>query len=394
MKIALCGVGVRLAYLVNVFLAEDSSLKFTSYCDESPMGLPYLQQHGIDIGKRYVHLPTMLDENEVDLLMIGSPNHLHLAQIREALERGVRVFTEKPVVISEAETHELLGLLAEYGQANVIVGLVLRYSPLYRSLIRFRDSGELGDITSIEASEHISPSHGAFFMRDWRRYTRYTGGYMLEKCCHDLDLYQGLVGTRPRWLASFGGRRTFVPRNRKLERHDIHHSMKAGWKRATTVFDSDSDIVDYQTALIEYGNGENLCFHANLNVADHFRRFCVVGTKATAEGDFERNFLRIHSALTNECVVNESYDYGRLPGHYGAEEMMAQDVILHMRDRVKLPVSVLDALECGLTALKLDEARRDRTVLDMTAVWEKFDQISLSKGTVEHETVTDRHGNS
>ena len=71
----------------------------------------------------------MLDENDVDLLMIGSPNHLHLPQIREALERGVRVFTEKPVVISEAETWELLDLLARYGEENVIVGLVLRYSP-------------------------------------------------------------------------------------------------------------------------------------------------------------------------------------------------------------------------------------------------------------------------
>ena len=393
MKIALCGVGIRLAYLVDVFLTEDSSLEFTCYCDERPMGLPYLLKHGIDIGKPYVHLPTMLDENDVDLLMIGSPNHLHLPQIREALERGVRVFTEKPVVISEAETWELLDLLARHGEENVIVGLVLRYSPLYRSLIRFRDSGGLGDISSIEASEHISPSHGAFFMRDWRRYTKYTGGYMLEKCCHDLDLYQGLVGTRPRWLASFGGRKTFLPKNRNLERRQVHHSMEAGWERAAAVFDSDSDIVDYQTALIEYESGENLCFHANLNVADHFRRFCVVGTKATAEGDFERNFLRINSALTSECIAKESYEFGRQSGHYGAEEMMAQDVLLHMREHVTLPVSVLDALESGLTALKLDEARRDRTVLDLTPVWEKFDQQWLSGGTTEQNTVHDRRRN-
>ncbi len=383
MRIALCGVGIRLAYLVDVFLAEDSSLEFTCHCDESPVGLPYLQDHGIDIGKPYAHLPTMLDENDVDLLMIGSPNHFHLAQIRAALERGVRVFAEKPVVISEDETWELLDLLARYGEENVIVGLVLRYSPLYRSLIRFRDSGELGDISSIEASEHISPSHGAFFMRDWRRYTKYTGGYLLEKCCHDLDLYQGLVGTRPRLLASFGGRRTFLPRNRYLERRDVHHVMDAGWEGAAAVFDSDSDIVDYQTALIEYENGENLCFHTNLNVADNYRRFCVVGTKATAEGDFERNFLRIHSALTSECVVNESYDFSRRSGHYGAEKLMAQDVLLHMREQVKLPVSVLDALESGLTALKLDEARRDSAVLNMTAVWEKFDGFGLSRGATE-----------
>ena len=390
MKIALCGVGVRLAHLVKVFLAEDSSLAFTCYCDERPMGLPYLTKHGIGIGKPYVHLPTMLDENDVDLLMIGSPNHLHLKQIREALERGVTVFTEKPVVISESETWDLLELLSRYGENNVIVGLVLRYSPLYRSLIRFRDSGELGDISSIEASEHISPSHGAFFMRDWRRYTKYTGGYMLEKCCHDLDLYQGLVGTRPRWLASFGGRKTFLPRNRYLERRQVHHRMEAGWERAAAVFDSDSDIVDYQTALIEYESGENLCFHANLNVADHFRRFCVVGTKATAEGDFERNFLHIHSALTSERIANESYEFSHRLGHYGAEELMARDVLLHMREQVTLPVSVLDALESGLTALKLDEARREKAVLDMAEVWEKFDMYGLARNVAAQKSESGR----
>ena len=37
MKIALCGVGIRLAYLVDVFSAGDSSLEFTCYCDESPV---------------------------------------------------------------------------------------------------------------------------------------------------------------------------------------------------------------------------------------------------------------------------------------------------------------------------------------------------------------------
>ena len=159
--------------------------------------------------------------------------------------------------------------------------------------------------------------------------------------------------------------------------------MKAGWERAAAVFESDSDIVDHQTALIEYENGENLCFHTNLSVADNYRRFCVVGTKATAEGDFERNFLRIHSALTNECVVNESYDFDRRSGHYGAEQLMARDVLLHMRGRATLPVSVLDALESGLTALKLDEARRDRAVVNMTATWDKFDGYGLSKGAIK-----------
>ena len=93
------------------------------------------------------------------------------------------------------------------------MGLVLRYSPLYRDLRAAQAEGKLGDVVSIEASEHIPPYHGAFFMRDWRRYENYSGSFMLEKCCHDLDLYNGVVGARPRFVSSFGGRKSFTPAN-------------------------------------------------------------------------------------------------------------------------------------------------------------------------------------
>ena len=46
-------------------------------------------------------------------------------------------------------------------------------------------------------------------------------------------------------------------------------------------------------------------------------------------------------------------------------------------------MSVLDALESGLTALKLDEARRDRSVVNMTAIWDKFDGYGLSKDAIK-----------
>lgn len=68
-----------------------------------------------------------------------------------------------------------------------------------------RDADPLGDIVSVEAAEHIYPCcHGALFMRDWRRQ---------EKCCHDLDLYNGLIRAWPERVASFGGRKTFIPEN-------------------------------------------------------------------------------------------------------------------------------------------------------------------------------------
>jgi hypothetical protein len=44
-----------------------------------------------------------------------------------------------------------------------------------------------------------------------------------------------------------------------------------------------------------------------------------------------------------------------------------------MLEGVPLPVSVIDALEAGLLAMTMDEARRTRSVVDMTDTWQRFD---------------------
>jgi hypothetical protein len=52
---------------------------------------------------------------------------------------------------------------------------------------------------------------------------------------------------------------------------------------------------------------------------------------------------------------------------------MAEDILNHMNDGQPLPVSVTDALEAGLLALTMDEARRTNSVIDMSPIWQQFD---------------------
>lgn len=247
MKVGIVGLGHRLAYLARVFSAEHADFSVVGYVDPAPAGLPYVLKHGIAVGTNYASLEDMLDAEQLDLLMVGSPNHLHLDHIRIGLERGLKVFTEKPVVVTLDETMELASLLSQYGSDNLMVGLVLRYAPLYKDLRQAQADGMLGDIASIEASEHIPPYHGAFFMRDWRRYERYSGSFMLEKCCHDLDLYNGVIGCRPKSVVSFGGRKIFIPEHapeaRGINDLEVYHRKPSGWEGSGKVFDSDGDII-------------------------------------------------------------------------------------------------------------------------------------------------------
>ncbi|MGS2722656.1 Gfo/Idh/MocA family protein [Porticoccus sp. GXU_MW_L64] len=378
MKIGLCGLGDRLSYVAHVMSELIPEFDLVAYADPSPAKLDYMQEHGYNLNG-YADLQTMLDKESIDFLMIGSPNHLHLEHIRIGLKAGVKLFTEKPVVTTEQETFELLDLIKEHDAADsIMVGMVLRYSLLYKDLKKAISEGTLGELTSIEASEHIAPEHGAFFMRDWRRNQEMSGGFMLEKCCHDLDIYQGVIGNRASRLVSFGSRKTFVPDNKDLEKNEVYHERKSRWGGTNKVFGDDSELIDNQTALIEYEDGTNLCFHTNLNVPDEYRHFCVVGTHGMAEGDFVRNFYRVHDAVSGEKLIDKSYEHDdSISKHYGAEEQMAADWIAHFRDGAPLPVSILDALEAGLTAIKLDESRVSGKIIDMTETWQRFDSYGL-----------------
>ncbi|MCF1466060.1 Gfo/Idh/MocA family oxidoreductase [Agrobacterium vitis] len=378
MKVAIIGLGFRLGYLGRVLSEIDPSFEIVGYVDPDPAGLPGLVEAGVSPGKTYETPEELIAQGGFDLLMIGSPNHLHIQHIRLGLEAGLTVFTEKPIVISIEESLELASLLHTYGHDRLLVGLVLRYSPLYRDLRQAQADGLLGNVVSIEASEHIEPYHGAFFMRDWRRYGRYTGGFMLEKCCHDLDLYNGVVGARPRFVASFGGRKSFIPENAPeqdgVNDMEVYHRKPSGWLGSDKVFDSDADIIDYQTAIIEYENGVAMTFHTNLNVPDQFRRFCVIGSKGMAEGDFVRGFLDVHNARNNDKVIAKTYSApSEKSQHYGADEQMAADVLAFIETGAKQPVSALDAIEAGILALALDQARAERKVVDLAPVWARYD---------------------
>ncbi|ODT73135.1 MAG: oxidoreductase [Pelagibacterium sp. SCN 63-23] len=384
MRVGIVGLGFRLGYLARVFSAARTDFQIVGYVDPAPAGLPYAQEHGVSVGQAYGSLEALIDEGNLDLLMVGSPNHLHLDHIRIGLERGMKIFAEKPVVTSVEDTMALAELIGKYGSDNVMVGLVLRYAPLYVDLRKAQAEGHLGDVASIEASEHIPPYHGAFFMRDWRRYAKYSGSFMLEKCCHDLDLYNGVMGCRPRFVASFGGRRSFTPENAPqgagANDVNVYHRKPSGWQGSDKVFDSDGDIIDFQTAIVQYENGAALTFHTNMNVPDDFRRFAVIGAKGMAEGDFIRNYFRVTDSRTNDRLEDKTYKNSELSQHYGADEQMAEDILKHVLEGAALPVSVTDALEAGLLALSMDEAMRNKSVVDMAPIWQRFDAALGRRG--------------
>ena len=70
----------------------------------------------------------------------------------------------------------------------------------------------------------------------------------------------------------------------------------------------------------------------------------------------------------------DSIGTGAQRGHYGADAQMGADIMAHLRGEMPvLPLSIRDALEAGLTAMAMDEARTTLQVIDMTQTWAEFD---------------------
>ncbi len=347
MKVVTAGIGLRAGHVLSIMRDAIPEVEFVGYYDPQPT---FLHMIGEDT-PRFDDVAQMLADTQPDLFFVGSPNSFHLDHIKLGLAAGVRIFTEKPVVTTKEDTMELAALLAKHGTDQVMVGLVLRYSQHMVDLRAVLD--RLGPIVSLEANEHIGPYHGAFFMRDWRRMIKWSGGFMLEKCCHDIDIYNMVTGARPNRVASFGGRKSFVPEFAPTSNteNEIMHRKPSVWESIDDPFRSDGDIIDYQTAILHYDTGASLAFHTNLNVPDEHRRFCVMGALGMAEGDFVRGYLR---ATLRDGTVIADHDYTQMDGarasaHYGADHMMVDDIAAFLRGEVgSLPVGVVDALEAGL----------------------------------------------
>ena len=79
-------------------------------------------------------------------------------------------------------------------------------------------------------------------------------------------------------------------------------------------------------------------------------------------------------------MVTREYKATALSQHYGADEQMAAEVVDHVMKGGPLPVSTLQALEAGLLALTMDEARRSGRVIDMTPIWDRYDNAFATKG--------------
>ena len=177
---------------------------------------------------------------DVDALVITSPNYLHTRQLERISEiRPMPVLVEKPICTSLEQIRTLQKLDQHY-PAPIWVAMEYRYMPPISRLVKEVHSGEsIGKITSLSIKEHRYP-----FLKkveDWNRFNEKTGGTLVEKCCHFFDLMCFILQSEPKRIYCSGAQ-------------DVNHLDENYNGQVPDILDNAFVVVDFiseQRAMLE-----------------------------------------------------------------------------------------------------------------------------------------------
>ena len=191
----------------------------------------------------------LLGQSNVDAVYISVPDDLHEKVAIAALEAGKDVFLEKPIAHTPEAAEAILAAAEKNGRI-VQMGLVYRYAMLYRRMAELVASGEIGRPVMAWCQEFRQP----FPDTPWYHSQERTGGTLNEKDCHHFDLFNWMLGSRPKRVFASGARAVLVPGGRYLigrESDGAPRYLEYG------------DNVDHASVIVEYESGAraqlNLC---------------------------------------------------------------------------------------------------------------------------------------
>jgi predicted dehydrogenase len=329
--------------------------------------------------KEYSRYEDLVSDSSVDWVVIGSWNCYHAEHAIAALEAGRDVFCEKPLALSTDQCLKIRDAWRSSGR-KFTIGFTLRYSPHYRRIKEIIASGTIGDIISMEFNETLNFNHGGYIHADWRRKTEWAGSYLLEKCCHDLDVANWMTDSIVKRAASFGGCNFFTEAN-------AHHVERVGtsadgkvafqsWRRddgengqVKTPFTDDKDIVDNQVVILEFANGIRATFHTNCSAAIPERRMYICGTEGTIRSDVLSGSIEVRRIGFDTPV--EDHSTGASGGHGDGDGVLAESIVHSMFDDASPITSLEHGLHAALSAFGVDQAMEGGTVFEYDELWKR-----------------------
>ncbi|MEP6572835.1 MAG: Gfo/Idh/MocA family oxidoreductase [Gemmatimonadota bacterium] len=121
----------------------------------------------------FADIEELLEYDELDAVVICTPNHLHDPHILAALSANLHVLVERPLALNATSAQRIIRA-AEKRDRVLMVGMNHRYRSDVQIVRSFVQSGELGKIESVRGSWHVSRPRRA--QLGWRQRREEAGG--------------------------------------------------------------------------------------------------------------------------------------------------------------------------------------------------------------------------
>lgn len=315
------GVGGRsLAYTDGLMKTMSDECELAGICDSNPGRLELRNKYIADKFKAPpvpAYLDTQFDrmirEQRPDAVVVTSKDCTHDKYVVRAMELGCDVVCEKPMTTDERKCQRIIDTVRKTGR-QLLVTFNCRYMPPMMQVKRLLMSGEIGRILSVDVRWVLDVSHGASYFRRWHAEKKSSGGLIIHKATHHLDLVNWFLSASPAEVFAMGARRFYGPQSdmvaklglkghaqRCLEcRHkktcpfyrDISKDLMYrpyekydGYLPNRCVFGKGIDIEDTMNLVVRYDSGAFLSYSLNAFSPWEGFHFAFNGTKGRLEFD-------------------------------------------------------------------------------------------------------------
>lgn len=316
---AVVGTGGRIPMFIDPIAStyrEDCQL--VGLCDNSAVRRTFHQkrlteQYGIAQVPDYADFDLMLLQQKPHTVIVCTPDHLHHEFIVKALHAGCEVISEKPLTIDAEKARIIFDAVARTG-GKIRTTFNMRWTPGISKVRELIAAGEIGTVKHVDFEYFLNTSHGADYFRRWHSQKEFSGGLLLHKSTHHLDVINWWLNGIPSLVFAMGdlvfyGKKNAVARG-EMDRTayarytgearaaqdpfrlnlDEEPTMKAlyydaeeesGYIRDRNVFREGIDIEDSMSLLIRYRAGTMVNYSLNAYCPDE-------GFRASISGDAGR----------------------------------------------------------------------------------------------------------
>ena len=222
----------------------------------------------LDVPHAFTDFDTMLECDEIDVVSVALPNHLHAPFTIKALRAGKHVLCEKPMAMNAKEAKRMIDARDKSGK-KLMIHFNNRLRPQSQLLKQWVDAGELGEV--YYARTVWNRTRGVPGLGTWFTQKKLAGGGpLIDLGVHRLDLALWLMG---------------YPEVKTVTGCEYHHLAKAIAKKQRKKM----DVEDLATAYVRLANGASLSLEASWATNSEKREDMYTQLWGTKGGCADRN---------------------------------------------------------------------------------------------------------